>query len=196
MADSGKIDAFRLVHGEAKGGHSRQVHTIHTRIDRIYTQAYDSIWKWQRIGFPPDLFTGAAHSDHLPVVARLTIAKERPPSETDAKINPAVFDYSNTRVITTLLWRRQMEKYPPATHGHGKGWTMAKQAVATYLLDETNEMLRKTSPISSIKNKIRTTHAALNERGPSPILTAKMKSLNEELEKVRVSFSHNAHSAQ
>jgi hypothetical protein len=68
MADSGKIDAFRLVHREAKGGHSRQSHTIHTRIDRIYTQAYDSIWRWQKIGSPPYLFTGAAHSDHLPVV--------------------------------------------------------------------------------------------------------------------------------
>jgi endonuclease/exonuclease/phosphatase family metal-dependent hydrolase len=103
IADSGLVDAFRLIHGDSKGGHSRQAHTIHTRIDRIYTKPYDSIWRWQKIGSPLDIFTGAAHSDHLPVIAKLALAKERPPSVTEAKINPAVFDNPNTRTITSLL---------------------------------------------------------------------------------------------
>eukprot|EP00962_Isochrysis_galbana_P022654 scaffold6770_cov125-Isochrysis_galbana.AAC.6 len=60
------------------------------RIDRIYTQAHASVWRWQQIGSPPTTFSGAAHSDHLPVVARIALAKERPPSEIDAKINPIV----------------------------------------------------------------------------------------------------------
>jgi hypothetical protein len=100
------------------------------------------------------------------VIARLTIAKERPPSETEAKINTAVFDNPNTRTITSLLWKSQFEKYPPEINGHVEGWAMAKQAVATHLLYETNEMRLKACPISNIKNKIRITHAALGELRP------------------------------
>jgi hypothetical protein len=84
----------------------------------------------------------------------LTIAKERPPSETEAKMNTTVFDTPNTRTITSLLWKSQFEGYPPEIHGHAQGLAMAKQAVAMYLLYETNEMRLKVSPISNIKNQI------------------------------------------
>jgi hypothetical protein len=104
------IDAYRLVHGETKDGYSRLAHTVHTRIDRIYTQAYDSEWRWQSITAPPTLFTGKAKSDHLPVVAKIGLAKERPPSEVEAKISPAIFDNPNIRYITSLIWKKQIEK--------------------------------------------------------------------------------------
>jgi exonuclease III len=106
VADSGMIDAYRLVHGETKDGYSRLAHTVHTRIDRIYTQAYDSKWRWQSITASPTLFTGKANSDHLPVVAKTALAKERPPSEVEAKINSAIFDNPNIRYITSLIWKK------------------------------------------------------------------------------------------
>jgi hypothetical protein len=64
------------------------------------------------------------------------------------------------------------------------------------LLYKTNEMRLKTSRISNIKNKIRATHAALGENGPSPLLTAKIKVLNEKLAQSRANFSHTAHTAK
>eukprot|EP00962_Isochrysis_galbana_P027445 scaffold8629_cov114-Isochrysis_galbana.AAC.9 len=51
MADCGMIDAFRLVHGDTRAGYSRLAHTIDTRIDRIYTQAHASVWRWH-VGTP------------------------------------------------------------------------------------------------------------------------------------------------
>jgi hypothetical protein len=57
-------------------------------------------------------------------------------------------------------------------------------------------MRLKASPLSKIKNKIRITHAALGELGPTPLLTAKLNSLNEELAQTRKEFSHTAHSAK
>jgi hypothetical protein len=190
------IDAYRLVHGETKNGYSRLAHTVHTRIDRIYTQAYDSEWRWQSITAPPTLFTGKAQSDHLPVVAEIGLAKERPPSEVEAKINPAIFDNPNIRYITSLIWKKQIEKYPQEKHGHAKGCEAAKSAVATYLHYETNELRRTSSPISSLKAKIRITHAALEKNGPSPILTAKINTLHNEIEQARANFSHTTQTAK
>jgi exonuclease III len=57
VVDCGMIDAYRLVHGETKDGYSRLAHTAHTRIDRIYTQAYDSEWRWRSITTSPTIFT-------------------------------------------------------------------------------------------------------------------------------------------
>jgi hypothetical protein len=50
IAESGMIDSYRLVYGDAKTGYSRMAHTIHTRIDCIYTQAHNSVWRWQKDG--------------------------------------------------------------------------------------------------------------------------------------------------
>ena len=99
---------------------------------------------------PPTTFTGGAHSDHLPVVARLALVKERPPSEFETKINPVVFDNRNTRTITKLIWQKQIEKHPHETHGYAKGWAAAKSAVATYLLWESNEhrLKRRVRPLA------------------------------------------------
>jgi exonuclease III len=154
VAECGLLDAFRLVHGnETKQGHTRKADTVHTRIDRIYTQAYDSKWRWQKISPSTTTFTGRAKSDHLPLVAKIALAKERPPSEVDMKIDPAIFDSPNTRFIIELIWKSQIAKYPPEIHGHAKGWAAAKEAVATYLLFETSERRRKDSPISKLKKK-------------------------------------------
>jgi hypothetical protein len=151
IAESGMIDSYRLVHGDAKTGYSRMAHTIHTRIDHIYTQAHNSVWRWQKVHSLPDTFTGNAASDHLPVIARLALAKERPPSATEAKLNPAIFENPNTRLITKLLWTKQFEKFPPQEHGHAKAWEAAKTAVATYLLHETSELRIKDSPTTKLK---------------------------------------------
>jgi hypothetical protein len=105
------IGAYRLVHGETKDGYSRLAHTAHTRIDRIYTRAYASKWRLQRITAPPTLFTGKAKSDHLPVVAKIGLAKERPLLEVEAKINPAIFDNPNIRYITSL--KKANREKPP-----------------------------------------------------------------------------------
>jgi len=132
------------------------------------------------------------------VVARLALVKERPPSETEAKINPAVFDNPNarTRTITKLIWKKQFEKFPHEIHGHAKGWAEAKSAVATYLSWESNELRLKQSPISKLKNSIRLTHNALTTIGPAPILTAKINTLHEELIQARKNFSHSTQSAR
>jgi hypothetical protein len=169
VADSGMIDAYRLVHGETKDGYSRLAHIVYTRIDRIYTLAYDSEWRWQSITAPPTLFTGKAKSDHLPVVAKIVLAKEHPPSEGEAKINSAIFDNPNIRFITSLIWKKQIEKYPQEMHGHAKGWEPAKSAVATYLHYETNELRRKSSHISSLKaNKNHTRSPRKEWAQPNP----------------------------
>jgi hypothetical protein len=158
IAESGMIDSYRLVHGDAKTGYSRMAHTIHTRIDRIYTQAHNSVWRWQKIHSPPDTFTGNAASDHLPVITRLARAKERPPSATEAKINPAIFENPNTRFITKLLWTKQFEKFPPQEHGHAKAWEAAKTAFATYLLYETQDQRIENQRLTD--NKIKKTLCA------------------------------------
>jgi hypothetical protein len=146
IAESGMIDSYRLVHGDAKTGYSRMAHTIYTRIDRIYTQAHNPVWRWQKIHSPPDTFTGNAASDHLPVIARLALAKERPSAATEAKINPSIFENPNTRLITKRLWTKQFKKFPPQEHGHAKAkaWEAAKTAVAPYLLDKRIENQRLT----------------------------------------------------
>jgi hypothetical protein len=190
------IDSYRLVHRDAKTGYSRMAHTVHTRIDRIYTQAHNSVWRWQKVHSPPDTFTGNAGSDHLLVIARLALAKERPPSATEAKINHANFENPNTRFITKLVWTKQFERFPPQEHGHAKAWEAAKTAVATYLLYETNELRIKDSPITKLKNTIRITHDAFNKLGPSPILTAKTNRLHTEIEQARKTFTHSSQSAK
>jgi thymidylate synthase len=81
-------------------------------------------------------------------------------------------------------------------HGHAKGCEAAKSAVATYLHYETNELRRKSSPISSLKAKIRITHAALEKNGPSPILTAKINTLHNKIEQARATFSHTTQTAK
>jgi hypothetical protein len=116
------------------------------------------------------------------------LAKERPPSEGEAKINSVIFDNPNIRYIISLIWKKQIEKYPQEMHGHAKGWEAAKSAVATYLHCETIELRRRSSPISSLKAKIRITHAALEKNGPSPILTAKINTLHNEIEQARATF--------
>jgi hypothetical protein len=130
------------------------------------------------------------------VIARLALAKERPPSATEAKINPATFENLNTRLITKLLWTEQFEKIPPQEHGHAKAWEAAKTAVATYLLYETNKLRIKDSPITKLKSSIRITHDALNKLGPSPILTAKINHLHHEIEQARKTFTHSSQSAK
>jgi hypothetical protein len=97
-------------------------HTIHGRIDRIYTQAHNSVWRWQKVHSPPDIFTGNAASDHFPVIARLALAKERPPSATEAKINPAIFENPNTRFITKLLWTKQFQAHNPQIREEARIW--------------------------------------------------------------------------
>lgn len=67
------------------------------------------------------------------MVAKITLTEERPPSEVEAKIKPAILENSNTREISTLLWRKQIEKYPHEEHGHANGWAEAKSAVAQYV---------------------------------------------------------------
>eukprot|EP00962_Isochrysis_galbana_P015158 scaffold4357_cov113-Isochrysis_galbana.AAC.14 len=119
-----------------------------------------------------------------------------PPSEAEAKINPAVFDNPNTRTITKLIWQKQIEKYPHEIHGYAKGWAAAKSAVATFLLWESNELRLRQSPITKIKNTIRITHNALTIVGPAPILTAKINNLHEELIHARKNFSHSTQSAK
>jgi hypothetical protein len=68
--------------------------------------------------------------------------------------------------------------------------------VATYLHYETNELRRRFSPISSLKAKIRSTHAALEKNGPSPILTAKINTLHNKIEQARATFSHTTQKAK
>jgi hypothetical protein len=95
-----------------------------------------------------------------------------------------------------LIWNSQKAKYPHATHGHAKGWTKAKAAVAAFLLWESKEQRKKNTPTTRIKNSIRTTHEILLQEGPSPILTAKINSLNEELEHARGEFAHSSRTAK
>jgi hypothetical protein len=132
------------------------------------------------------------------VIARLAVAlaKERPPSATEAKMNPAIFENPNTRFITKLVWTKQFEKSPPQEHGHAKAWEAAKIAVATSLLYETNELKIKDSPITKLKNTIRITHDALNKLGPFPILTAKINHLHAEIEQARKTFTNSSQSAK
>jgi hypothetical protein len=52
------------------------------------------------------------------------------------------------------------------------------------------------SPISNLKAKIRITHAALEKNGPSPILTAKINTLHNEIEQARATFSHATQTAK
>jgi hypothetical protein len=68
--------------------------------------------------------------------------------------------------------------------------------VATYLHYETNELRRRSSPISSLKAKIRITHAALEKNRPSPVLTAKINTLHNEIEQARATFSHTTQTAK
>jgi hypothetical protein len=145
-------------------------HTIHTIIDRIYTQAHNSVWRWQKVHSPPDTFTGNAASDHLPVIARLALAlaKERPPSATEAKINPAIIEHRNKRFINKLLWTKQFEKFLPQEHGHAKAWEAAKTVVATYLLYETNELRIKDSPITKLKKHYPHHTRCPQQAGPFP----------------------------
>jgi exonuclease III len=53
VAECRMIDAFRLMYGDIKEGYSRLAHTVHTRIDRIYTKAYDTEWRWHKLSTPP-----------------------------------------------------------------------------------------------------------------------------------------------
>jgi hypothetical protein len=162
------IDSYRLVHGDAKTGYSRMAHTIHASLDRTYTQTHNSVWRWQKVHSPPDTFTGNAASDHLPVIVRLVLAKERPPCATEAKNNPAIFESPNTRLITKLLRTKHFEKFPPQEHEHARAWEAAKTAVATYLLYETKELRIKDSPITKLKKHYPHHTRCPQQAGPFP----------------------------
>jgi hypothetical protein len=62
----------------------------------------------------------------------------------------------------------------------------------------TNERRRKSSPISSLKAKIRIIHAAFEENEPSPTLTYKVKTIHYEIEieQSRATFSNNTQTAK
>eukprot|EP00962_Isochrysis_galbana_P042443 scaffold15881_cov90-Isochrysis_galbana.AAC.2 len=54
LASINQTDLYRLANGDQPGGYSRRANTIHTRIDRIYSQLYNSPWQNSCVGFARD----------------------------------------------------------------------------------------------------------------------------------------------
>jgi hypothetical protein len=104
----------------------------------------------------------------------------------------------NIRYITSLIWKKQIEEYSHEMHGHAKGGMQPRARWQhTYTTKQMrNELRRRSSPISNLKAKIRITHAALEKNGPSPILTAKINTLHNEIEQARATFSHTTQTAK
>jgi endonuclease/exonuclease/phosphatase family metal-dependent hydrolase len=66
-AGLGLTDTYRLPHGDLKGGYTRYIDSIDTRIDRVYALRYLSHWRFIEVTANHSFFLGQAASDHLPV---------------------------------------------------------------------------------------------------------------------------------
>eukprot|EP00962_Isochrysis_galbana_P040532 scaffold14707_cov129-Isochrysis_galbana.AAC.1 len=169
--------------------------TIHTRIDRIYSQLYNSPWHCNTVKEDPTLYTGSAASDHLPVVATFDTPGARAPSKHDAKIDTNMFRTKSIRSGVQLIWDNTYAQLPPEVHGHALPWMQAKATTAQFLLSESNARRRAANPTTSIINKIKIAHTLQEQQGPTPTSVDRIKELHQQLKETKNKQAQNAYTA-
>ena len=91
MADSGLSDVFRTHRGR-KREYTRYSATVLTRLDRAYSQKFDSPWRFVDIKHTASAMRGAfSGSDHAALVVEIETAKSRRASEHEERIDPKVY---------------------------------------------------------------------------------------------------------
>jgi len=141
LAKAGLTDVYRLFHGD-KRSYTRHGETQYTRLDRVYAQKYNSLWRWTSIEHDASIFEGRhLSSDHSAVVVKMESPAPRGSTKVEERIDPSIFRNPEVRQCVRKLWEGTYRSLKGHEEGHK--WYRAKLAVGKYLLDETRDKRRR-----------------------------------------------------
>ena len=141
---AGLKDAHRTMRLGPRAGYTRLSHTIHTRLDRIYHSTATDSFQWHKLGPSPDLFSGNAASDHLPLLAAFETPHYAQSRYYDPPIDSKIITEAGATKTVELLLNRAKER--AKDNGNlADEWAQAKALIAAFLREET--AARKTPAI-------------------------------------------------
>ena len=153
--------------------------TIHTRIDRIYHSKDIDAFQWQKHGPSPDLFTGKAASDHLPVLALFETPGYRPGRNFDKPIDLAIIHEKGAMNTVERLLQTAVRKTDEGAD-IDTIWAGTKEVIATFLREETAERTKPTI-LSALEWKAARLNIRLAKQGPDERLTAELAKTHKEI---------------
>ena len=177
LASRGLDDIYRKVNGKERS-YTRYSATINSRLDRLYARKYNSHWRWLEVTHSSTAYRTEWASDHLAVIATLETTPSRPPTPGEAKIDPNVYRDPEVRRQVRKLWKSTIDDHHE--YDRATAWDMAKQVVATYLLETTAANRRaRTKPKAVTAALLKAHTRQSNSNGPSP----KAHSIKDKLER-------------
>jgi len=81
------------------------------------------------------------------------------------------------------IWTSVYKRYPTEEYGQAAVWTLAKQTIATFILDYQRQSGGGTHPIQDIKNQIKIAHSEADTQKPTQARVDNIKELEERLQK-------------
>ena len=182
MNTKGLADPFRTLHGRDAHDYTRRGSTVWTRLDRLYTPAYNSFLRWTSIHADPTFYRGHDHaSDHLALIATCEWTRQRLPTKGDRRIDPRIFSIPEVRDQVRQLWLRTYYLYDPKILGHAKVWNKAKETVVEYLLDKSYEKSPAKIKIAELEDRVYFLHSVCNRSGPTPALHTRIQKAEADL---------------
>eukprot|EP00967_Tisochrysis_lutea_P122505 scaffold202796_cov27-Tisochrysis_lutea.AAC.1 len=157
--------------------------SIHTRIDRIYHSKDSDAFQWQRHGPSPDLFSGKAASDHLPVLAKFEIPGYKPGRHFDEPIDLGIIHEKGAMKTVELLLQRATRKMDEGEDPESI-WEDTKGHIATFLREETKER-RRPSIQSALELQAARLNIRLAQQGPNAKISLEIARTQKELVEAR-----------
>eukprot|EP00962_Isochrysis_galbana_P049168 scaffold20729_cov114-Isochrysis_galbana.AAC.3 len=117
------------------------------------------------------------------MVVALEALDERPPTKAEAKIKPATLQLPNIKAAIHHIWTSVYKQYPTEEYGQAAVWTIAKQTIATFILDFQRQCEGGTHPIQDIKNQIKIAHSETDTQKPTQARIDNIKALEDKLQK-------------
>ena len=181
VAKKGLEDIHRLVNGTSRV-YTRLGESIFTRLDRIYSPKFESMWRWHSVRVDATLFRNDWTSDHYPQVATLESSAPRRPTNLEAKIDLNLYSDPNIRKEVRRIWHSIYSS--KSYEYHSEPFELAKHTCATYLLEQSRERKRKSEVISSnqhAKNLLKSLVKDAAKHGPSPEYNKLKKKLEDHI---------------
>jgi hypothetical protein len=117
------------------------------------------------------------------MVVALEALDERPPTKAEAKIKPATLQLPNIKAAIHHIWTSVYKQYPTEEYGQAAVWSIAKQTIATFILDFQRQCEGGTHPIQDIKNQIKIAHSETDTQKPTQARIDNIKALEDKLQK-------------
>eukprot|EP00962_Isochrysis_galbana_P019195 scaffold5586_cov124-Isochrysis_galbana.AAC.19 len=89
----------------------------------------------------------------------------------------------NIKAAIHHIWTSVYKQYPTEEYGQAAVWTIAKQTIATFILDFQRQCEEGTHPIQDIKNQIKIAHSETDTQKPTQARIDNIKALEDKLQK-------------